>query len=322
MPDPNNINYTLNKFDEAFIKINELVERFKKERPDQSPDQMEYEARVYYIDRFFEALGWDVRGNDPNAFYAREVQFEYRVKVAHHTKRADYLFSASTKDRVRRFLVEAKKPWEELGKEDFYFQAVRYGYSSRTPVVILTNFKEFHVLDCRFPPNKNQIIHRCRKKYSFEDYQNKEKFEEIYRDFSKESTNQGSIQALVDSWRSLRGKGLYAGEYKDVDETFLEELDKHRLELAKAFKKNNPDFDGAALTEAVQRTLDRLVFLRFLEDKGIEQVEHVSKLAISNSAWADFIKLCRDSLKQKYNGLIFNDHRLLDSKDVSGDRKS
>jgi adenine-specific DNA-methyltransferase len=47
-------------------------------------------------------------------------------------------------------------------------------------------------------------------------------------------------------------------------------LDEYREVLAKAFKKSNPDLQSEELTEAVQRTIDRLVFIRFLEDKQIE----------------------------------------------------
>jgi len=64
-------------------------------------------------------------------------------------------------------------------------------------------------------------------------------------------------------------RGLFAGGYQSIDESFLQELDEYRISLAKAFKRSNPTFDGATLTELVQRTLDRLVFLRFLEDKEI-----------------------------------------------------
>jgi hypothetical protein len=36
-----------------------------------------------------------------------------------------------------------------------------------------------------------------------------------------------------------------------------------REELARAYKRKNPELDGAALTEVTQQTLDRLVFMRF-----------------------------------------------------------
>ena len=65
-----------------------------------------------------------------------------------------------------------------------------------------------------------------------------------------------------------RGKGakqgrLFAvGIQKSVDESFLDDLDSYRAELARAFKNKNPELDGEDLTEAVTRTIDRLVFIQ------------------------------------------------------------
>jgi hypothetical protein len=51
----------------------------------------------------------------------------------------------------------------------------------------------------------------------------------------------------------------------------LDEFESKREILAKAFKRNDETLTGEELTEATQKTIDRLVFIRFLEDKLIEQ---------------------------------------------------
>ena len=99
-----------------------------------------------------------------------------------------------------------------------------------------------------------------------------------------------------------------------VDEVFLAELDGYRESLAKGFKKSNQELDGEELTEAVQRTIDRLVFIRFLEDKLIEEKE-IANLIDRQMAWELFVGYCK-RLEPKYNGLIFKPHRI-DNKDFN-----
>ena len=101
-------------------------------------------------------------------------------------------------------------------------------------------------------------------------------------------------------------------------EAFLEELDEHRLALAKSFKKSDDALDSGTLTEITQRTIDRLVFIRFLEDRLIEPNDIISQLGARGSAWGDFRAQCR-RLDGIYNGIVFKKHPLLDSPDFSPD---
>ncbi|HEX8650832.1 MAG TPA: TaqI-like C-terminal specificity domain-containing protein [Pyrinomonadaceae bacterium] len=87
----------------------------------------------------------------------------------------------------------------------------------------------------------------------------------------------------------------------------MQELDELRDELAHSFKNRNPHLDGEDLTEATQRTLDRLVFMRFLEDKLIEPEAIVEKLGERGAAWADFIA-ASERMNKIYNGIIFKPH--------------
>ena len=87
--------------------------------------------------------------------------------------------------------------------------------------------------------------------------------------------------------RGARQGRLFAvGVQKSVDESFLDDLDTYRAELAKVFKNKNAELDGEDLTEAVTRTIDRLVFIRFLEDKLIEPETMMDKF----DSWADFVR--------------------------------
>ena len=229
------------------------------------------------------------------------------------------------------FYVEAKKPSKNLLNPDYYFQAIRYGWSSNTPLVVLTDFEEFHVIDSRYKPNIKNCLERNLQSYHYLEYLDKEKFKWIYYLFSREAVENNGIGNYVNELKKIKGKKIregITGKYQNIDDSFLDELDIIRNELAKVFKKNNKELVSDELTEAVQRTIDRLVFLRFLEAKLIEPENHIkqyfrnlsnvipAKAGIQKTneglAWQRFIKDCK-TLDAKYNGIVFKNHPLLDS---------
>ena len=135
-----------------------------------------------------------------------------------------------------------------------------------------------------------------------------------------------------------QGKGkakLTAEEAKPVDEAFLTKLEEYRRILAKAFKKADENLNAEVLTEATQKVIDRLVFIRFLEDKYIETDYIVDQIAAVferepvgsggpgsgsgtnsptvpgsrnpvpvRSAWKSFLSWSKE-LDVKYNGVSF-----------------
>ena len=296
-------------FDSAFEQVKILVEHFSaNEKMYLAADYSEARVRTDFIDKFFTALGWDVNHNVQLNPYEQEVSIEKPVKVdGMQQKRADYAFFLAPnyrKDDVR-FYVEAKKPARNLSNVIDYFQTCRYGWSAGTPLTILTDFEEFHILDCRTKPDINTILDTKRDYFHYKDYLDKEKFAKVYWLFSREAVANNSIEKYVEQLPKLRGKGVQKKRgYESIDEVFLEELDEIRTTLAKAFKKNNPHLGSDELTEMTQRTIDRLVFIRFLEDKQIEPEHYISVFGDSKTAWKDFIYASR-KLDAKYNGIVF-----------------
>ncbi len=302
-------------FDAAFKRVQELAATFKaNESRYLATGYQEAEVRKDFIDKFFMALGWDVNHDVQTNPYEQEVKVEPSV-AASGQRRADYAFFLAPNYRDVRFFVEAKKPYGDIATKENYFQVIRYGWNSETPLAVLTDFEQFHVIDCRYKPDVDTALNRAAAKFHYSDYNNRKKFEEIYWLFSREAVADGSLEKRAKEMPKPRGKavqrGLFAGGWQSIDESFLAELDEHRTDLAKAFKKDNPKLDSEQLTEATQRALDRLVFIRFLEDKGIEAQRLVDKFGDKGTAWEDFIATSR-RLDGIYNGIVFKDHPLLD----------
>lgn len=318
-------------FDAAHARVLELVGRFHQHAATYlQPSYQEAEARKDFIDPVFKALGWDVDHEREHNPYEQEVKVERGVSVARSQKRADYAFYCAPNFRDVRFFVEAKKPSVDLDTSaDAHFQTLRYGYSAGTPLAVLTDFEQVRVLDCRARPHPGNALDHVYKAWHYTDFRDAARFAEFYWLFSREAHDGNLYQRRIEELPKPKGgakqRGLFRGGYQPVDASFLAEIEEHREALAKAFKKADIDLDSETLTAIVQRTLDRLVFLRFLEDKQIETEICVSDFGKSaKGAWADFLAASR-RLDNIYNGIVFkqldrlDDARLVVDDDVFGD---
>lgn len=303
---------------ESHNRIKQLAEQFKfQEAAYLSSGYQESQVRQDFIDKLFAALGWDVTHEVQKNPYEQEVKIENKVNTSGSQRRADYAFFISPNFRDVKFFVEAKKPSRNLANPNDYYQTIRYGWNSKTPIAVLTDFEEFHILDCRFKPDIKTALDRKIEVFHYLDFEDEEKFKRIFYLFNRDEVANGSIEKFAVALPKPRAKvaklGMYKAEYKPVDEAFLESLDGYREQLARAFKNKNQDLEGEELTEAVQRTIDRLVFIRFLEDKSIEEPAIVA-IKDKPAVWEAFASLCK-RLEPKYNGLVFKPHRIIDSAD-------
>ena len=315
-------------FETSHKTVCSLIEQFEEGITHYlSPAYQEQEVRQDYIDKFFTALGWDVNHIYQKNPFQQEVKIEkaQRQQGGLGQKRADYAFFLSPDFKQEQFFVEAKKPVRALrqNKED-YFQTAKYGWNAGTGVSILTDFEEIVIIDCRFQPDFDTILQAQIKYYNYKDFKNVEIFEEFYWLFSKEAVVAGNLKSFIEGLKkpknSTKQPKISGGKYQSIDESFLNYIDEKRYELAVAFYQNNPTLDAYSLTEATQRTIDRIVFMRFLEDKAIEHESIVQSIATSEDPWSKFVERSR-FLDAKYNGIVFKPS-FIDKKDFGGAEKT
>ena len=172
-------------FDEAFRRAKELVADFRdNEKFYLSPQYQEQEARRDFIDKFWLALGWDVNHEIQKNPFEQEVKVE-RKEHGYSQRRADYAFYLAPDFRDVKFYVEAKKPRGDIATADNYFQTIRYGWSSRTPISVLHDFEQFEIVDCRYRPHIETALGQNLRKYHYSQYEDSEKFAEINRTFTR-----------------------------------------------------------------------------------------------------------------------------------------
>ena len=280
----------------APTRLIELVARFREQLDDYKRGQYnETQLRRDFLDPLFTLLGWDVDNRAGYAESFREVVHEDAVKVGGTTKAPDYSFRIGGR---RLFFLEAKKPSVSI-KQDIApaYQLRRYAWSAGLQLSILSDFEEFAVYDGALKPDPKDKSSRSRVFYcSFEDYA--EKWDEIAALFSKEAVLKGGIERFVKKLPGRRGTAT-------VDSEFLAQIESWRELLARNIALRNDGLDVHALNHAVQATIDRIVFLRICEDRGIEDKGRLLALVNGPGIYARLVNLFRDA-DDRYNSGLFH----------------
>lgn len=277
--------------------VHKLVETFEQNLDSYRSTKNETELRREFLDKFFTALGWDVSNEKAYDEAGKEVVHEFSVEISGQQKKADYAFRVGRGDKFD-FLVEAKKPSVKIeASQDAAFQIRRYGWSAKLPINILTDFEHFAVYDCRAKPSYEDkasfgrilLIH-------YKEYV--ERWDEIASIFSPEAVRQGSFAKYAEGIKGKKGTA-------DVDDAFLQEIERWRELLAKNIALRNEEIDIAGLNYAVQMTIDRIVFLRICEERGIEAENQLLDIANSDDAYRELGELFKRA-DTKYNSGLFH----------------
>lgn len=275
--------------------IGELVATFERNLDSyRSQTYNEANLRQAFINPLFEALGWDVANKAGYAEAYKDVIHEDVIKVGGTTKAPDYCFKIGL---ARKFFLEAKKPSVNL-KDDPHpaYQLRRYAWSAKLPLSILTDFEEFAVYDCRSRPNSTDKPATSRIHYwTYKDYLTH--WDEIGSIFSKDAVLKGSFDKYAVSERK-RGTAT-------VDAEFLAEIEGWRDALAKNLALRNGKLSVHDLNFAVQRTIDRLIFLRICEDRGIEPDGQLQSLLNGENIYGR-LRHFYEQADDKYNSGLFH----------------
>jgi hypothetical protein len=277
-------------------EVEQLVERFDRNKDQYtSGNYNEAQLRQEFVNPFFMALGWDIDNKQGFAEPYKEVIHEDAIKIGGATKAPDYCFRIGG---TRKFFVEAKNPSVNVKENiDPAYQLRRYAWSAKLPLSILTDFEEFAIYDCRLKPLKTDKSSNARIHYlTYNDYI--PQWDLITSVFSKEAVLKGSFDKYAETARGKKGTA-------EVDDAFLKEIESWRELLAKNIALRNAKLSQPQLNFAVQRTIDRIIFLRICEDRGIELYGKLQGLV--NGARV-YPRLCEQFYRadEKYNSGLFH----------------
>lgn len=255
-------------------------------------------TRTQFINPLLEALGWDVANRFGKNPLEREVIEELSMKVDGVPRAPDYGFLIKGQ---RKWFLEAKKPSVRLetgnAAAEAAFQLRRYAWSAGLSVGVVTNFAEFSVYNTRQMPAKGDSASVGRIRYfTIDELSRNWKF--LAELLSRDSVANGSIEAFSSDSANSRGT-------QTVDLEFLSEIKHWRLELARDIAFHNEFLAQEDLSLAVQRLIDRIIFLRFAEARGLEHFGELQQLIsadqIYQRLWSVF-----NRADDKYNSGLFH----------------
>lgn len=216
------------------------------------------EARVRgeFIDPLFKALGWDV-DNKAGSYYPDVIR-EDTLRDVQGITAPDYAFMVGP---ARKFFIEAKRPHTDIERDrDSAYQLRQYAWSAKLPLSVLTNFRTLAIYDTRVKPTVKDDASVARLLIlSYEEFE--QRWSELADLLSREAVWRGSIDRFASS--------KTRAATRPVDDDFLAELERWRLELAKDVSRNNHLTDRQ-LRIAVQLLIDRILFMRISEARGME----------------------------------------------------
>lgn len=314
--------------EQARIQISNLIENFRTlENPEL---ESEANVRANFIDPLFEALNWPVRDS---AYYNRE---EY-IRGAGF---ADIALKNDLSSKSPLLFVEAKRfgsieplnrvqdkrnrdvaqlrlklPGMSVDRTREEQQAINYAYQNGMRWAILTNFERLRLFNAR----RDTLV------LSFDSpTELLERFDELWQ-LSFTEIKHGSLQ-------SLRGHR----ERLDIDEEYLrlintwrmglgQDILSHRENLILLENSNSREIDIYKLRDAVQRILDRLVVIRYAEDRLVIRTDQLRTLVEIRERndygipLLDQIRYFFQEFNVRHNGTLFAEHlcdRLTISEDV------
>jgi len=275
--------------------VSSLVDGFSKNLNDyRKRTYLETPVRDDFIDPLFGALGWDMGNVNRMPEANREVVEEARIRLGIASGAPDYCFRLGGE---RCFFVEAKKPAEDIANDvRWALQIRRYAWNANVPIAVLTDFEELAIYDCRTEPASSDLVSTDRLKiYKFTELE--QNWAEIWDLLSKPAVQAGSLRKYIDAPRP-RGSAT-------VDDSFLKVLTEWRVALASDIDKNNPGLSDRDLRYCVQAIIDRIVFLRMCEDRGIEPQDSLIKVTESPEIYASLFKIFHKA-DLRYNSGLFH----------------
>lgn len=298
---------TLNKLS-FYENSKKLFKKFSKDRSIyEKANYNEAQLRMDFLDNLWKYLGWNVN-NEGLSYQNREVITEKNI----NSKRVDYQFRNY---RTPMFLVEAKKPSEDIEKNEHIFQAKSYAFSSAIPIIILSNFKKFNIYIITEKPYQNLPKENLFWSWDYDKDGLDDFLDYMWLNFSKEAVSKGVLErefkelvgnkniSEVDEINLLLSKASGI-----LDESFVIDSNRWRVKVAQSILNENPEITEKRLTNQTQLVLNRLIFTRILEDNNLVGETLFKKLKESDRNGTDFVRELFDyfsELDKIYNSNLF-----------------
>ena len=293
-------------------KLCEFIERYKKTFEGKDRKKISEETIRAWLNEFLFIFGWDVQ-NTSQVLQERVLNVQHiekllQIRSSH--KKPDYTLVNGS--NIKSFLDAKSVEINIFTSKESAFQIRSYGWSAQCPCAFVSNFEQFVIYDTRFMPSPNQGADLGVIQFSMDDYL--DKFDKLYEHLWHDNVCSNHLEEMY-KVKAVEGD-------KQLDGNFMRLLSSFRIKLAKWLMKLNSDIikSESLLNYYVQVILDRIIFIRVCESKGIEEQEKL-KLFLSdkNGFWKSFKNSCYMEFYDHYDGAMFERDRLFQKIELNDD---
>lgn len=271
-------------------KLKELMNRFQEaKRQGKLKGSSEATVRTW-VDELLHVFGWNVQ-NTHQVLTERSLGLHEKKKlkeIGSTNTRPDYTLVNGT---VAIAFLDAKNLSVNIDTDKgAAFQIRSYGWSIGASFSILTNMEQIAIYDCTVMPHVDDDA--CVARHfliSSDEYVSK--YDTLRLFLSRDCV-------LADKARFVQSKG------ESLDERFAKILGATRISLANAILESNGNQEMTSLSFYVQTIIDRILFIRVCESRGLEE-EGLLMQFEERGFWKDFKKSSYADFYEKYDGPMF-----------------
>lgn len=275
-----------------------LIERYNRTTRLETKENVSEETIRTWLNEFLGLFGWDVQNTHEvlQERCLRGTAGERLREIRSPHRKPDYILVNGS--NIKSFL-DAKAPTVDIIKDQQVAYQIRsYGWSAQVPCAFVSNFESFVIFDTRMSPTPDMPANYGATCITIDEYL--EKFDVLYEHLSHDLICNNHLHALYET-TAIEGRSRVNNHFSTV-------LSDFRLKIANNLLKNNESFrnDADALNYYTQVILDRIVFIRVCESKGIEEQEKLKSLCNSqNGFWESFKNSCYFEFYSHYDGPMF-----------------
>ena len=286
-------------------EIENLSNRFAQHRNQYEHSSFnETDLRNEFLNKIFKSLGWDIENEAGVSPQHKEVWME---RGDCNGKRPDYNFRLEGKTR---FYLEAKAPHININTPESIHQAKSYSWSTTESIVpfsVLSNFKEILVYDTTLVPDFEYPERGLIFKFNLEDFKTKKVVDKLWLLSREEMLKETLLKELAKD----RSRDVFR---ERPDQRLLKLLNELRLKLATSLYNMNKKMDLEDIQDTVGTLINRLLFVRVMEDRGTIDRRGFKDLV---DDWAEqtdmrgplLIKKIREEfnyINENFNGKLFH----------------
>ena len=266
------------------VSLENLINRYNNTLRQENPENVSEETVRTWLNEFLGIFGWNVQDTSQvlQEQFLRGVYYQ-RLREIHSTHRKpDYTLLCGA--NIKTFLDAKSLEVNIFTNSDAAFQIRSYGWSAQCPCAFVSNFEQFVIYDTRFIPNNLQDANFGTIKLSVDEYL--DNLDLLIDHLWRENICQNHLAEIYEL-TAIEGRNR-------VDSAFMTELSIFRKELAENIYANNPNIinNNDNLNFYIQIIIDRIVFIRVCESKGIEEQERLRTFSEAEEGFWSTMALC------------------------------